>query len=118
MGPPDVLGEKELLPYAEAQCMMEIPITREVEDLKEDSRAQQSKYESATASSKDTLQYLNGNKNGKQSRQEEEQVEKWAFPVKFIIKQRHFEVGKDFKKQESLEIYISQNTKNPNENDS
>ena len=50
MGPPNVLGEKELLPYAEAQCVMDIPISREVEDLKEDSIAKQSKYESVASS--------------------------------------------------------------------
>jgi hypothetical protein len=50
MGLPNVLGEKELLPYAEAQCMMAIPISREVEDPKEDSIAKQSKYESVASS--------------------------------------------------------------------
>jgi len=41
--------------------------------------------------------FINRNKNGKQATVKEK-VAKWAFPVKFIIKQRDFEVGKDFKK--------------------
>lgn len=28
-------------------------------------------------------------------------------PIKFTIKQRNFVVGKDFKKREKLEIYVS-----------
>ena len=41
---------------------------------------------------------FNGNKNGKSTTAGKDKVVKWAFPVKFIIKQRDFEVGKDFKK--------------------
>jgi hypothetical protein len=28
MGPPNILGEKELLPYSQAQCQVEVPFTR------------------------------------------------------------------------------------------
>lgn len=39
--------------------------------------------------------------------------EEWSLPAKFIIKQRDFQIGKDFRKEETLQIYVSQNTTDP-----
>ena len=44
---------------------------------------------------------------------EEPEHQEWSLPVRFIVKQSNVQVGKDFKKPEKLEIYVSQNTLDP-----
>ena len=37
----------------------------------------------------------------------------WSLPLKIIIKQKNFQYGKDFKKEEKIDVYLSQNTVYP-----
>ena len=40
-------------------------------------------------------------------------IKEYSLPIKFVIKQRDFVIGKDFKQPEKLDIYVSQNTEHP-----
>ena len=40
-------------------------------------------------------------------------AKEYSLPIKFVIKQRDFVIGKEFKQHEKLDIYVSQNTENP-----
>ena len=44
---------------------------------------------------------------------QEDQIQEWSLPIKFIIKQKDFVIGKEFKKHEMIDIYVSQNTMDP-----
>lgn len=34
-------------------------------------------------------------------------IKEYSLPIKFVIKQRDFVIGKEFKQQEKLDIYVS-----------
>lgn len=57
-----------------------------------------------------------GNVESKYTVKEPEHQE-WSLPVRFIVKQSNVQVGKDFKKPEKLDIYVSQNTLEPSPSD-
>ena len=40
-------------------------------------------------------------------------VEEWSLPVKFIIRQSNFKVGREFKKPRKFDIFLSQQTQEP-----
>lgn len=42
-----------------------------------------------------------------------EEVSEWSLPVKFIVRQAENAIGKEFKKEERIDFYVSQNTQEP-----
>jgi hypothetical protein len=83
MGPADFQGHKELLPYSEAQCRLEVPFTRELEKPQDTANT----YESKSSIQFDSLHHY-GNNHSSEHRKDQSPVaiEQWSFPIKFIIK--------------------------------
>ena len=47
---------------------------------------------------------------------EKEEHQEWSLPLRLMIKQKDFVLGKEFKKMEKLDVYLSQNTILPGPN--
>ena len=43
-------------------------------------------------------------------RSEPTKFNEWSLPLKVIVKQKNFKYGQDYKKEEKIDVYVSQNT--------
>jgi hypothetical protein len=113
--------------YTEAKCVLNIPklvkivkkkVQVEVPPIVAAVGVAKSEVEIDDAASCHSHEIIQQTSMGIQNKPVEEQVEhqEWSLPLRLIVKQKDFVMGKEFKKMEKLDVFISQNTFEPGPN--